>query len=181
MFARKGFPATTLDEIAEEAGLTKGAVYSNFESKEDLVRAVDRAFQERAFGIGTTVREGTIEEQATEAGELFGAFMSQQRAAFLLFMEFTIHAVRNPEFHADLTANHREGRAAVAKMIEEHATASGRTLRVPAEEQALIYNAITNGTPLERLIDPDGVPEELYGRVLAILAKALEEPAQPEA
>src|SRR3954465_1205221 len=40
VFARKGFAATSIDEIAEVAGVTKGAVYSNFESKEDLVRTV---------------------------------------------------------------------------------------------------------------------------------------------
>src|SRR6266568_6891513 len=40
VFAEKGFAATSLDEVADTAGLTKGAVYSNFENKEDLVRAV---------------------------------------------------------------------------------------------------------------------------------------------
>jgi AcrR family transcriptional regulator len=45
LFVRKGFVATSLSEIAEEAALTKGAVYSNFESKEELFLAL---LQERA-------------------------------------------------------------------------------------------------------------------------------------
>src|SRR5687767_15759101 len=40
LFVRNGFVATSLADIAEEAGLTKGAVYSNFESKEDLFLAL---------------------------------------------------------------------------------------------------------------------------------------------
>src|SRR5881227_1014476 len=50
-FAEKGFATTSLDEVADAAGLTKGAVYSNFENKEDLVEAVLRAHQDRQSGI----------------------------------------------------------------------------------------------------------------------------------
>src|SRR5207237_7478801 len=63
VFARKGFAATSLDEVAETAGLTKGAVYSNFESKEDLVRSVLEESDRQLSNIPAAVHpEGTIEE-----------------------------------------------------------------------------------------------------------------------
>src|SRR3954468_12512488 len=58
VFAEKGFATTSLDEVAEAAGLTKGAVYSNFENKEDLVTAVLKAHQDRQSGIRDVATAG---------------------------------------------------------------------------------------------------------------------------
>src|SRR3954453_14539757 len=72
VFAEKGFATTSLDEVAEAAGLTKGAGDSNFENKEDLVVAVLRAHQDRQSGIkGVATAAGTLEEKQAVAGRLF--------------------------------------------------------------------------------------------------------------
>src|SRR5438552_5939089 len=120
-FARGGFAATSLDEVAEEAGLTKGAVYSNFDSKEDLVRAVlEERLQTRLYGIPDTVPpQGTIEEDAARASEQMGAVFSQERDAFLLAIEFAVYAVRNADFRDDFTAHHREAIGDMTRVIEE--------------------------------------------------------------
>ena len=56
VFARHGYVAASLDEVAEEAGLTKGAVYSNFDSKEDLFQAViDDRLNEPMFQVADIV------------------------------------------------------------------------------------------------------------------------------
>ena len=74
VFARRGYMAASLDEVAEEAGLTKGAVYSNFDSKEDLFEAVidDRLtepMRHRAEDIDST--SGTTEDHAMAGARVF--------------------------------------------------------------------------------------------------------------
>src|SRR5207237_5785448 len=67
VFARRGLVAASLDEVAEEAGLTKGAVYSNFDSKEDLFQAVidDRLTEPMRHGAEVIdMSTGTTEEHA---------------------------------------------------------------------------------------------------------------------
>src|SRR5205807_10250328 len=59
VFADKGFATTSLDEVADAAGLTKGAVYSNFENKEDLVRAVLEVHDQRLHSIADAAGDGT--------------------------------------------------------------------------------------------------------------------------
>ena len=174
VFARKGFAATSLDEIAEEAGLTKGAVYSNFASKEDLVRALlEERLQTRLYGIPDTVpREGgTIEEDAARASEQMGAVFSQERDAFLLAIEFAVYAVRNADFRDDFTAHHREAIQDMTRVIEER-LGTEFDVHVPMEELASVFNAVGNGVALERLMNPGSLSDELFGHVLAALVEA---------
>jgi AcrR family transcriptional regulator len=168
VFARKGFAATTLDEIAEEAGLTKGAVYSNFDSKEDLVRAVLESRERRMLDIGGAVHDGSIEEKAAEASALFSTITTQVRDAFLLFLEFAAYAVRNPDLYPDFLAAHRAGQAMIARVIEQFGGDTRDQWVFSAEEQAIIFDAIGNGIALEKLINPE-TPDELIGRMLAVV------------
>src|SRR3954449_11278667 len=66
VFARKGFASTSIDEVAEAAGVTKGAVYSNFDSKEDLVRTVlDERLEQRFRELAEDVPpDGSLAEDA---------------------------------------------------------------------------------------------------------------------
>jgi len=173
VFAEKGFAATSLDEVAEAAGLTKGAVYSNFENKEDLVRAVLEVHDQRLHGISEDVGTGTRDEQAAVAARLFGDVIAQERAAFLLHIEFLAYAIRNPDVYAELLARHRSARRDVARMIEEHQTgdANGWT---DVEEKALIFDLIGQGLALEKLIDPEGVPDDLFSRLIPVLVESFD-------
>src|SRR5438874_13831188 len=68
VFLRRGFHAASLDEIAEEAGYTKGAVYSNFAHKDDLFLAVlDEYFRGRAEAYGEFVLDQDDPEDAYRA------------------------------------------------------------------------------------------------------------------
>jgi AcrR family transcriptional regulator len=174
VFARKGFVATSIDEIAEAAGVTKGAVYSNFESKEALVRTVlDERLEQRFRELAETApREGSLEADAVCASERFGIVIEQERDAVLLGVEFAIHAVRNPEFRVDFIAYHRSAQSDLAKIVEERLEAGGNELRAPAAQLASLFNAISNGVALERLMDPGSVSDEMLGLVFAAVAEA---------
>src|SRR5947209_3149860 len=165
VFAEKGFAATSLDEVADAAGLTKGAVYSNFDNKEDLVRAVLEINQRRMNSISDAAGDGPLEQQMAKAGQLFGDVIAQQRAGFLLLIEFAAYALRNPDLYPDFLARHRAGRSRVAEMIEQHGGTEGAEPWTDPEQKALIFEVIGNGIAFEKLIDPEGVPDDLFARL----------------
>jgi AcrR family transcriptional regulator len=171
VFARRGFAASSLDEVAEEAGLTKGAVYSNFANKEDLVLAVlEDSFNRRMDDIVSRVdMDAPLEEQARLGGALFMAISEEERWLDLLSLDFVTYAARNPEFNARLAARHRESLAAIADVITDASADGGRALPLPADKLALVMNALGAGLSQEQLIDPEAVPDELFGEVIALL------------
>ena len=171
VFAEKGLATTSLDEVADAAGLTKGAVYSNFHNKEDLVQAVLAVHDQRLHSIADTAGDGTRDEQAAVAARQFGDVIAQGRAAFLLWIEFLAYAIRNPDLYADVVARHRTGREDVVRMIKEH---GGSDPWTNLEEKALIFEMIGNGIALERLIDPEGVPDDLFARLMPVLVEAFD-------
>jgi AcrR family transcriptional regulator len=173
VFAEKGFAATSLDEVADAAGLTKGAVYSNFENKEDLVRAVLEVHDQRLHSISEDVGTGTRDEQAAVAARLFGDVISQERAAFLLWIEFLAYAIRTPDVYAEVLDRHRAGRRDVVRMIEEHQGTDGKRWTDVAEK-ALIFELIGNGLALEKLIDPERTPDDLFTRLIPVLVEAFD-------
>src|SRR4029077_18498595 len=73
VFVDHGFHAASVDQVAEEAGYSKGAVYSNFENKDELFLAVlERRVDSRALAAGASVAsDQPIDAQATEAGKAF--------------------------------------------------------------------------------------------------------------
>jgi AcrR family transcriptional regulator len=175
VFAEKGFATTSLDEVADAAGLTKGAVYSNFENKEDLVVAVLKAHQDRQTGISdVATATGTIEEQQAVAARLFSKSVAEERDAWMLFLDFTTYALRNPGVYTDFLTRHRAGRKEIADMIDENAPAAGGSFKTDADNAAIIFQVIGSGIALEKLIDPEGVPDDLFDRLMPILVEAFE-------
>ena len=174
VFARQGYVATSVDEVAWEAGMTKGAVYSNFESKDELFAAViERHQDQRSLAIARSVdRDAPISDQTAFAGEQFLAAVD--RDFELLMLEYTLHAARYPEGHEPMRERHRRLRAAIGEIVEE--TGPGDPIRgaLPTDELVMAFFAIGDGILLQRLTVPDDVPDDLYGKVLAIFIRGLE-------
>src|ERR1700722_11317142 len=88
VFASRGFAEASLDEIAEVAGLTKGAVYSNFDKKLDLLLAVLDERMNRHFMAITEIVDTTraLPEQAAQGGQLFMDAFQEERELYLLWL-----------------------------------------------------------------------------------------------
>jgi AcrR family transcriptional regulator len=171
VFARRGFVAASLDEVAEEAGLTKGAVYSNFDSKEDLFQTVidarlNEPMRHRAEIIDSSM--GTSEDHAMAGARVFVDTVEQERDLFLLALEFNIHVARHPELAPAFAARNREQLERVAAIIRGR-TSDDAPLPLPADEMAVAVEALSQGIALQKLSDPDSVPDDLLGRVYALL------------
>lgn len=171
VFGRRGFVAASLDEVAEEAGLTKGAVYSNFDSKEDLFQAVidERLNEPMRHGaeiIDSTM--GTSEDHAMAGARVFVDTVEQEREVFLLALEFNIHVARHPELASAFKARNREQLQRVAEIISSKSSQES-PLPLPAEQMAIAVEALSQGIALQKLADPESVPDDLLGRVYALL------------
>ncbi|MDX6285045.1 MAG: hypothetical protein QOG53_530 [Frankiales bacterium] len=185
VFAQKGFNGASLDDVADEAGLTKGAVYSNFDSKEDLVTTlIEERVDRPELGIADIVGgDESTEKQAASAGDLYMARSDdkRERESYLLGYEFSLHLARNPDLVPRFNQRYRNLRAATADLMEANATEAGFRLPMPKEELATILMALGTGLMLDRLIDPDSVSPDLFGKFLALLfASAQDQPTGKE-
>ena len=176
VFARRGVQAATVDEIAEEAGFTTGALYSNFKGKEDLVLAVEEDMIAREIREYTEIfaRGRTLDERSRGGADRWMAILREEPDYFPLFVELWSAAVRDPELREKFAQRSAAMRDASARMIEEGAADLG--LDVPEEDAqtlATVVNALGNGLAMEKTIRPDGVPDELFGMTLAVLFEAL--------
>jgi AcrR family transcriptional regulator len=180
VFAKNGFHGSTLDEVAATAGFTKGAVYSNFKSKEDLFLALLDERISREFAVFSDVLEqGRLEDEGAGQlprvrGLLHGLEgMTGGDAWTMLYLEFVLYARRNPEARAKLTAIARRERELAQKLIENEYAAIGEEPTFSTREMAAVSVAVFNGLGLERLIDPDAVTETTFDTMLGVLFDAI--------
>jgi AcrR family transcriptional regulator len=161
-FLEHGYHATTLDEVADDAGYTKGAVYSTFQSKAGLFLALFDALIDRRVA---EIRSLLDEHPEDFVDALARRPVTADNSKMLLAaIEFWVHAVHEPRLLKELAARHKRLRASIAEL----APAGGA---LAPERWAVVTLALSNGLALERLIDPAGVPGDLMAAVQAQLAR----------
>jgi AcrR family transcriptional regulator len=156
--ARRGFHAATVDEIADEAGFSIGALYSNFDGKDDLFLAV--------FDGHLRWYEERLEEAAAAADprRAFSDWMDalmEEPEQLLVFIEFWAYAVRKPKLRRNFSARMAGLRDAMAQAIKERIEATGSDVRVPPETLAVVLLAVGRGLALEKLADADAVDDSV--------------------
>jgi AcrR family transcriptional regulator len=170
VFARRGFQDASLREIAAEAGMTTGAVYSNFDGKADLFLAVlEERVDPRLAVMYESARTAPPKGVGARVGEEFGDYVKQQRRWLILLIEFWAQAARDPKLRPKFGQRHAKIREAIAEVLAERAARLGTPPTLPVDQLATVLIALTNGMAVEQLADPGSVPEELYGRALDIL------------
>jgi AcrR family transcriptional regulator len=173
VFARDGFYGSTLDDVAATAGFTKGAVYSNFKSKDDLFLALLDDRIDRQFAITSEILDAGSHdsaEQRPRVRELLrgGAFFSDDSWS-TLYLEFVLYSRRNPEAAAKLAASAQRTREWVASMVETEYATVGAVPKYPPAHLAEISLALFEGLGHHRLIDPTSVTDETIDTVLDFL------------
>lgn len=175
VFARRGFADASLDEIADVAGLTKGAVYSNFDKKLDLLLAVlDERMNRRFFAITEDIDTSMdLSDQAAQGGRLFMDAFQQERDLYLLWLECSVQSVHDDDVREALVKMDQTSREAVASFITYHADLLGITLPMPATQLATALICLADGLALERMKNPDNVPDDMFGTMLLLLYSGL--------
>lgn len=175
VFARKGFRAASLEEVAEEAGFSKGAVYSNFASKQDLFAVL---LAERCHGslldVSSAVAQaGSTAERLDRVGDAVVTRMLAEPDGALLFIELWANAARSPELRARFAAIFQQTRAAIAALIDDQASLVGAALPAPADLLASLAMAVMDGLAMQLLVDPQRVPPETARTALHLLLASL--------
>lgn len=156
LFLRDGYAATSLDKVAVEAGFSKGAVYSNFEGKEELCMAV-------LDGIHAEQTEGVI-EAFSGSGNLedkFEAFSAWAQTGLgnprwtALEVEFAAVARHSPYVARALAERHRSITAAIAQLIRSVSDMQGVTLKQSPEDAAVVLLSTGIGLGALRSLDPN--------------------------
>jgi AcrR family transcriptional regulator len=167
VFLREGFQAASLRAIAAEAGMTTGAVYSNFDGKADLFLAVlEEKLDPRLELMYEAAREAPPGGVGAALDEQFAAYLRLRRRWLILLIEFWAQAARDPKLRPKFAERHGKLRAAIADVLSERAAALDAPLPLPADQLATLLIALTNGLAVERLADPARVPDDLYGQAL---------------
>ncbi len=175
VFAERGYDRATLDDVAAAAGLTKGAVYSSFASKDELFYALmrERIGERLALVAAAVDRETTLEDSTRDAGALLSELIFSQADWHLLFIEFWGRAVRDPSLRKEFARHRRAARELIARFIEQQAVRLGIDLPVPAGQLAVAVLALSNGIAIEHLADPDTVDPSVFGATLGLLLDGL--------
>jgi AcrR family transcriptional regulator len=165
LFTANGFHATTVDAIAADAGYTKGAVYSNFASKEDLFFAV----YERRVDAAVRANERLLAELGTSAAidraAADGASRKGRDDGWLaVFFEFWSHVLRHPELRDRFARVHARNQAPFAAALKRDGLAPTGTDVAP-DELVVAAMAMDVGLALERLVRPDAVDVTLSSRM----------------
>lgn len=181
VFAERGYDRASLDDVAAAAGLTKGAVYSSFASKDELFYALmrDRIGERLELVAEAVDRQATLQDIASDAGGGLVELISSQADWHLLFIEFWARAVRDPSLREEFARQRRSARWQIARFLEQHADQIGVDLPAPADQLAITVLALSNGIAIEQLADPDTVDPSIFGVVLGLLLDGLDVPMTP--
>jgi AcrR family transcriptional regulator len=174
VFGERGIAGTSLSEVAEAAGLTKGAIYSSFRSKDELVLALleEHARQRLALAVDGFARADDLDDSLVVVGAALARAMHTDAAWHRMLAEYFALSHRDPDRREGLRRRRREARAIVAAALTELAGQHGLVLPLPPDELSVLLFALSNGLAMEAGMDPDAVPDDLFARVLVLLAAA---------
>jgi AcrR family transcriptional regulator len=175
IFSSRGLQQASIDEVAEEAGFTKGAFYANFASKEELFLAMlDERFAGRLAEVEHVVAsDDELEDQARQAGADFTRYVRADPEWERLFFEFAAYAARNDDFRGELVTRYRSLREALATAFGRWCEAHDVEPPVPLDQVALMTFAMANGFALEQLLEPDAVADDVYSSMLFVFFTGL--------
>jgi AcrR family transcriptional regulator len=180
VFLRRGFHGATLEEIADEAGYTKGAVYSNFAGKDDLYLALlDAHYDGRVAAYAEMMLDETTFEDAVSA---VGRFMAESDARdpdwLPTLAEFVAHAARDESLRGAYVRTRERFLVAIADVIRALCDRHDLTLLVPPLEAARASSMLARGYSAERRLDPDAVSSQIFVELHAAFMRGLTVPRE---
>ncbi|HEX2285720.1 MAG TPA: TetR/AcrR family transcriptional regulator [Mycobacterium sp.] len=174
VLAERGLADTSLDGIAARAGYTKGAVYANFTSKEELYLALlDERFAgelERLTSALAGVEPPT--EEARGAAREFMRFVWSDPAWPRLFLEFTVYASRDETYRRKLAERYRELHDRITELYQRWSADFPVPPPIPLDAITTMTFCMANGSTVERMIRPD-IDEQIYPTMLEVFVRGL--------
>jgi len=189
VFAEVGLDAASVEAICERAGFTRGAFYSNFETKDELfLELAGRVARSRVDGVRERValleREGGALAAGGDPLDIVQQVLDvsgDDRLAILLMSEIRIHALRDAKLAAAFLAQDAEMRASVAQIITDIGAVGLISFRLPADDVARLMLTVWESESVRATmagLDYEAVCR-VTGEELARVAQLVIEPQQP--
>jgi AcrR family transcriptional regulator len=183
VYARRGFEGATLEEVASEAGFTKGAVYGHFGSKENLLLALVEEYLAGAVSEQVTLfdRDRATWERPLAGSERAMEGLRENPEPFRLFIELWVYAQRDERLRQRLASGLAALRATFARFAADSSADAGLDPPTAVTEQfANVMLGLGLGLSLLELSEPEAIPSKLLGTTLSVLIRATESSAQAQ-
>ncbi|MEV7171534.1 TetR/AcrR family transcriptional regulator [Streptomyces sp. NPDC093224] len=174
LFAGQGVSGTSVEQIVESAGYTRGAFYGNFEGKHELVLALlEQRTQHELEEIQAMSRAAATFEEMLDHLRSWHRRRDESLASWLaLRTELWLYGLRDPELLPVLADRERRSREAIAQSLEQGFAARGVTTPAPVELLALIVHALNDGLSIQRVLSPADSGTDSVVDVVELLMKS---------
>ena len=173
LFVDRGLQGTSVEAIAERAGFTRGAFYSNFASKEELFTELlqQRVYAAYRHMVEHQLRDPAPVPSARESAELLAAVQANPDGAWLfrLWFELLAQADRDEALRELAAGFWRGNRALTAQVVQRAADERGEPLPLTPEQMATALTALDIGLAIQHHVDPDAVPLDWYPEIFGAL------------
>jgi len=168
IFARDGFEAAKLEEIASDAGYTRGAFYANFAGKEDLFFALlEREASSRIKIARKQLDKAWPPEDKLDTLRKYFLQKRLDRRWSLLSLEFKLLAVRHREVKPRLAAINRRFISSWVDRLEDMVKAVDHRLTASAPAVGMAVSSLANSLAVEHMLDRNLMSEEDAEEILA--------------
>ncbi|MEO8335249.1 MAG: helix-turn-helix domain-containing protein [bacterium] len=162
----KGFEQVTLQDVAERAGMTTGAIYGNFKNRDELFMAL--AVRQWA-PIRPSFRPGSsFAEMMRAMAEAVLAAIPDRRPAAVGALTFRAYALRHETVRESFSEEMAKGLAAGATWMQT--VFAAEDLPMPADILVRVINALIEGLLFQRFLTPEMMPDEVFYAAFAALA-----------
>ena len=165
--ARNGYAGSSIADIAEAAGFSKGAFFSNFDSKEALLLELLRRYKEQDIANLRRILDGAEEGDVGLALDRYFKSLGGEAGWARLDIELQLHAARNPAFAADYDALQARTRNGLAELIAAQFGKAGKHPPAPPENLADLFVALVHGLVLQRAHDPGAAVKLVFENLMA--------------
>ncbi|MEE6137843.1 TetR/AcrR family transcriptional regulator [Mycobacterium sp. 050128] len=173
VFAAEGFAGATIDAIGQAAGFTKGAVYSNFESKDELFLAlVDREFELRGEQIAIAL-DSSGGDTAAAAREVSRSVLDSVRDHsdyYVLLVEYWLRAQRDPQLRERLIGRRRAAADQALHIVESTDTVPSDRRLVDVAQLVVTINL---GVAMEEVLRPGSINPDLLAQLITALLESI--------
>jgi AcrR family transcriptional regulator len=174
-FAEHGIGGASVEAITAAGGLTRGAFYSNFADKDELITAMlaDHVEQTARRNLELLARHRDPEGFVAALAAADRSEQDPLGRSPLLHLELILHAARAAERRPELTGFLHARRRLIVDIVEGTELAAGLGPAIDPEQVAAMLLAMEDGFRLHRLIDPDGTPPDSFLQSVSMLQRAL--------
>ncbi|OBH09450.1 TetR/AcrR family transcriptional regulator [Mycobacterium sp. E1747] len=173
VFAAEGFAGATIDAIGQAAGFTKGAVYSNFESKDELFLALlDREFELRGEQIAIALdrSDGDTAAAAREVSRSVLDSVRDHSDYYVLLVEYWLRAQRDPQLRERLIERRRAAADQALHIVESTDTVPGDRRLTDIAQLVVTLNL---GVAMEEVLRPGTINPDLLARLITALLESI--------